>query len=129
VPRKSPQAKKRLSYLKDRRNSYGESDKASRKAIPRRKQIQSQNERRVVRQALAKASTPDLEDRLDDATAKARRLRKEGWAKEPDTPLGKMLERKLAQRTKAGMIPAKVSASKSKSAKAARKGRLQKESW
>lgn len=34
---KSPQEKKRLSLKKDRRNTYGENDKASRKNIPRSK--------------------------------------------------------------------------------------------
>ena len=35
VKRKSPQEKKALSYAKDRRNTYGENDKSSRKNIPR----------------------------------------------------------------------------------------------
>jgi len=33
--RKTPQQKKAESYANDRRNTYGENDKASRKAIPR----------------------------------------------------------------------------------------------
>lgn len=36
-PPKTPQDKKALSYAKDRRNTYGENDKSSRKAIPARK--------------------------------------------------------------------------------------------
>ncbi|MEM7666217.1 MAG: hypothetical protein AAF250_10220 [Pseudomonadota bacterium] len=35
--RRFPAEKKALSYSKDRRNSYGENDKAARKAIPRNK--------------------------------------------------------------------------------------------
>ena len=42
---KVPQDKKRLSLLKDRRNSYGENSKSSRKNIPLSKQISAQNQR------------------------------------------------------------------------------------
>jgi hypothetical protein len=37
--RRSPQEKKRLSYLKDGRNVYGENDKASRKNLPKKKKL------------------------------------------------------------------------------------------
>ena len=53
--RKTPQEKKILSYAKDCRNNYGENDKSSRKAIPRRKQQQRQNERRVLKANLKKS--------------------------------------------------------------------------
>jgi len=52
--RLTPQEKKVLSYAKDCRNVYGENDKSSRKAIPRRKQQQRQNERRVLKANLKK---------------------------------------------------------------------------
>ncbi|MFD9407178.1 hypothetical protein ACFWBN_09205 [Streptomyces sp. NPDC059989] len=37
---RSPQEKKRLSYLKDRRNVYGENQKSSRRNIPRSRRAQ-----------------------------------------------------------------------------------------
>jgi hypothetical protein len=52
---KTPQQKKRLSYQHDRRNTYGENQKSSRKNIPRSKQLSHQDERRSVRQALIAA--------------------------------------------------------------------------
>jgi hypothetical protein len=39
--KRNPGEKKRLSYAKDCRNSYGENDKASRKLIPLRKAQQN----------------------------------------------------------------------------------------
>ena len=42
---KTPQQKKRLSYEHDRRNSYGENQKSSRKNIPKSKQRSHQEER------------------------------------------------------------------------------------
>ena len=53
--RKTPQEKKILSYAKDCRNNYGENDKSARKTIPRRKQQQRQNERRVLKANLKKS--------------------------------------------------------------------------
>ena len=53
--RLTPQEKKVLSYAKDCRNVYGENDKSSRKAIPRRKKQQRQNERRVLKANLKKS--------------------------------------------------------------------------
>ncbi|HKV74108.1 MAG TPA: hypothetical protein VJN95_06290 [Gemmatimonadales bacterium] len=129
MARKSPQEKKKLSYLKDRRNSYGESDKASRKAIPRRKQVQSQAERRIVRQALGGIRVAAEPDRVDEALAREKLQRKSGWAKSPDTPLGKMLERSLRRRVKEGMLPPEVAEAKAKPARKARKGRPQRHSW
>jgi hypothetical protein len=50
---RSPQERKALSYAKDRRNTYGENDKASRKAIPLRKAQESRKDRHKVAQDLA----------------------------------------------------------------------------
>ncbi len=49
---KTPQEKKRLSYANDCRNSYGESDKGSRKSIRRNKANSNRRLRRAVVQAL-----------------------------------------------------------------------------
>ncbi|MHC2522796.1 hypothetical protein [Bradyrhizobium diazoefficiens] len=52
---KTPREKKQLSYANDRRNTYGENQKSSRKNIPRSKQLSHQDERRAVRQTLIAA--------------------------------------------------------------------------
>jgi len=83
--RLTPQEKKILSYAKDCRNGYGENDKASRKAIPRRKQQQNQNERRVMKANLKR----NIDGNEDVSLA---RPKKGGWQKLPDTPLGQRLD-------------------------------------
>jgi hypothetical protein len=60
---KTPQDKKSLSYAKDRRNTYGENDKSSRKAIPARKAGESRKVRRKANQVLT------VVERLDDDAA------------------------------------------------------------
>lgn len=95
---KDPDEKKRLSLQRDRRNTYGENSKSSRKNIKRGKQRVHMDERRTVGQILGnlKGSIPD-----DEATAaeliaktKATTKRREGFKKRPDTPLGIVLLRK-----------------------------------
>lgn len=54
--------KKRLSLKLDRRNTYGENDKASRESIPRGKQRQHQYERRSAAEALRSISSNLPED-------------------------------------------------------------------
>ena len=79
--RKTPQEKKVLSYAKDCRNVYGENDKSSRKAIPRRKQQQRQNERRVLKANLKK-SVEGIEEVVLE------RPKIGMWRKIADEPLG-----------------------------------------
>jgi hypothetical protein len=100
---KSPSEKKRLSLALDRRNTYGENDKASRKAIPLSKARSHRNERRSVLIALAEApSVPD--ENVEIVEAKARsvaRLKKvSAFRKCPDEPLGKVLVDQAARRDK-----------------------------
>jgi hypothetical protein len=94
---KTPQDKKRLSLTRDRRNTYGENDKASRKAIPRRKQLGQMQLRRGIKQELASA-TGAITDADSDETAervvgvqavKKRRL----FKKRPDEPLGVVIKK------------------------------------
>lgn len=87
--KRTPQEKKRLSYAKDRRNSYGENDKASRKLIPRRKALENRGNRRKARQLSGNMN------RMDDADADLAQNsllsdieRIGGWRKGADTPLG-----------------------------------------
>ena len=95
---KSPQAKKALSYAKDRRNSYGENDKASRRLIPMRKAMENRQDRRKVAQALERMPSLD-EEAADVAESSIRHdvRRVDGWRKDPDQPLGEHLAAKRAQ--------------------------------
>ena len=107
MARKSPQEKKRLSLLKDRRNTYGENSKASRKAIPRQKKVQRRAVRRIQKQVLA-AGRQRTEDADEELTVRLASQETWVWEKTPDTPLGEVLARKLKRRAKEGQITAKV---------------------
>lgn len=89
---KPPQDKKRLSYAKDRRNDYGENSKASRKTIPRNRAIANRKYRRKLQSEL------DAQDFGVVVPAAAAKVRKTGWRKSPDTPLGDYLKRRRARR-------------------------------
>ena len=99
---KTPQEKKLLSYEHDRRNTYGENQKSSRKNIPRSKQLSHQGERRVVRQALTGAEGRVADERSDEAQSQvARKVRMKklnAFRKSPDTPLGEVIARRLRNR-------------------------------
>ncbi len=96
---KSPQEKKRLSLKKDRRNTYGENDKASRKNIPRSKAKSHRAVRHTAKDDLHKliAAGEEAADVIQSTLASPR-LQKGQWRKEPDTPLGEVVARKLARR-------------------------------
>jgi hypothetical protein len=98
--RKSPQQKKRESYAKDRRNTYGENSKASRKAIPRRKAIERRALRRIARAAIGEATSHADLDRLDALEPRLKSKRRRGWRKVLDAPLGAVLLQKLAFRAR-----------------------------
>jgi len=101
---KTPQQKKRQSYEHDRRNTYGENQKSSRKNIPRSKQRSHQDERRSVRQVLVVAQGGILEEAADEAQSQALRkgrIKKlKAFRKSPDRPLGEVVERRLRRRTR-----------------------------
>jgi hypothetical protein len=109
-PPRTPQEKKALSYANDGRNTYGENDKSSRKAIPARKAAESRNVRRKAGQALRTV------ERLDDAKAATieSSLRHDtdrvgGWTKAPDAPLGEFLELQARRRSWQGLTPNRTS--------------------
>lgn len=95
---KSPQEKKRLSLERDRRNVYGENAKASRKNIPRSKQLSHQQQRRAVGQALGNLFGRVGESESTDAEliARSRAIESARYAfkKQPDKPLGEVIARK-----------------------------------
>jgi hypothetical protein len=96
---KSPPEKKRLSLAKDRRNSYGENDKSSRKNISLSKAL---SHRAVRRKS---ASLEQAWEGLTEAEAEAReltlvtpRLQKGKFRKSPDIPLAQHVASALTQR-------------------------------
>ena len=88
--RLTPQEKKRLSYENDRRNTYGENDKASRKAIPLRKKLAIKSIRRADKVALLDAEAASEIVPLSRP--------KPDWKKGADTPLGEVVSKQLAER-------------------------------
>ena len=86
---KSPDEKKRLSLVLDRRNAYRENDKASRKNIPRAKARSHRKERRAVEQVLAdvplKAEAHELIESLARTAMRSKKLK--AFKKSPDKPL------------------------------------------
>lgn len=96
---KPPQEKKRLSLKKDRRNSYGENDKSSRKNIPRSKALSHRAVRHKA-SALERTWTQLGKQRAECAElgAVTPREQKGTFRKSPDTPLGEVVQGKLNRR-------------------------------
>lgn len=82
---RSPQEKKILSYQKDRRNSYGESDKGSRSSIRRNKAFVNRNYRRAVKQVLDPYDPQESEVAADEVA-------RSDWTKVSDTSLADWIE-------------------------------------
>ncbi|MFC4930734.1 hypothetical protein [Massilia sp. GCM10023247] len=94
VQPKTPQEKKRLSYEKDRRNTYGENSKASRKGIPLAKARANRAERHKQDHVLATAVGVEDNDALAAVENLVRNTEPRYWRKSPDTPLGQVLDRR-----------------------------------
>jgi hypothetical protein len=93
----TPAEKKRLSYERDGRNTYGENSKASRKAIPRFKAATHREARRATEQEMtvANASHEELLDRADrHLSDRLGKIVRNGKRKSPDAPLGFVLAHK-----------------------------------
>lgn len=95
---KTPQEKKRLSYANDRRNTYGENSKASRKGIPLSKALAIRSERHMQDQLLAAALSSQDQDQLASFEVQVRSTKPRHWRKCPDEPLGVVLERKAKRK-------------------------------
>jgi hypothetical protein len=91
---KTPQEKKRLGYENDRRNTYGENSKASRKGIPLAKARANRAERHTQDHVLATAIGAENNDALVAVENRVRGTEPRYWRKFPDTPLGEVLDRK-----------------------------------
>ncbi|HRA46035.1 MAG TPA: hypothetical protein PKX29_13170 [Phycicoccus sp.] len=92
--RKTPHEKGALSLGKDRPNTYGENDKASRKGIPLAKARVNRANRRQDAQLLGSATgAADLATGASvDDRVKGRR--RKVWRKQPDSLLSEVLARK-----------------------------------
>jgi hypothetical protein len=96
--RRSPQEKKALSYARDRRNAFGESDKGSRKAIPLRKRKVNRANRHAARQQLDELGDRVVPERAERVEERVQGTKPKTWRKWPDEPLGRALERKRQRR-------------------------------
>ncbi|RDI31961.1 hypothetical protein [Lentzea flaviverrucosa] len=99
MTRRSPQEKKALSYARDARNCYGQSDKGSRKAIARNKRANVRADRRREQVVLVQARPDDIDSEL-----KRERLPSKRWRKLADAPLADVVAGKLRRRAAAGII-------------------------
>jgi hypothetical protein len=99
--RRSPQEKKRLSYERDRVNTYGESDKGSRKSIRRHKARLSRGDRRAATDKLKQVAhlRGDASQVRDDvAITELKALPRRGWQKLPDCPIGVLVDERPVKR-------------------------------
>jgi hypothetical protein len=94
----NPQHKKRLSYAKDRRNTYGENSKASRKNLPKKRARTHRAYRHAVRQELASKATEISPAAADALETRVKEVRREQFKKSADKPLGLVVKRKLEAR-------------------------------
>ncbi|MFG3039294.1 hypothetical protein ACGFYZ_20600 [Streptomyces sp. NPDC048330] len=100
MERRTPQEKKRLSYLKDHRNNYGENDKSSRKSIRRNKRFPNSANRRGAQTALTAllGSVDDVRAEVVEERMRGRRPKR--WQKFPDAPLGAIVDGSLQRRAR-----------------------------
>ena len=87
----TPQQKKQLSYAKDRRNTYGENSKSSRKNIPLLKALDIRSQRHAQDSVLAKAVVATNIDQMDVVENTMRATKPRQWRKWPDEALGEVL--------------------------------------
>ncbi|MCB1607187.1 MAG: hypothetical protein KDI71_09460 [Xanthomonadales bacterium] len=96
---KSPQLKKQLSLARDRRNTYGENAKASRKGISRSKARLLRVERRRVGQVLSRSLSGEDPLIAECAAREIGALKaRSRFVKTPDEPLGTVIAAKRARR-------------------------------
>ena len=93
--KRTPREKKRLSYERDRRNTYGESPHSSRKSIPRRKAFRNRANRHRQELALRRPPAQPDEYQADRIEAHMFHYAPKVWKKVPDKPLGVTVARSL----------------------------------
>lgn len=89
--RRTPQEKKALSLLRDRRNAYGESPHGARKAIPLRKKLRNRANRRQQDSQLPSAPIQLEQHQAEEIDASIRHKAPKSWNKVPDAPLANVL--------------------------------------
>ena len=98
---KSPQQKKRLSLKHDRRNTYGENSKSSRKNIARAKRRSHKLERKALSEPLQSLTGQFDEARTTEAellaVSRFSRAKRKAFKKNPDTPLGAVIKHKKSK--------------------------------
>jgi hypothetical protein len=100
---KTPQEKKNLSYAKDRRNTYGANNKASRKSIPLAKARINRANRHLQDALLSQAVNAKTEDELTLTEIEVKSAKGgEQWTKCPDEPLGVVLAKKSLRKKRLG---------------------------
>ncbi|HAS46591.1 MAG TPA: hypothetical protein DCS93_39275 [Microscillaceae bacterium] len=90
--RKTPQEKKRLSYLKDCRNCYGENDKSARTSIRFRKRYVNKAYRKAIKQNLLPKGELRDEQTIDAMQNKILATQRKFWQKAEDMPLGEYIQ-------------------------------------
>jgi hypothetical protein len=106
--RRSPQEKKALSYAKDRRNDFGENDKASRRSIRLRKRDPNRSDRHREHQVLAGAAGSESDQHIAEVAEQALLVKKSKWftvrwRKWRDAPLAEVVENRLRRRARLGV--------------------------
>ena len=100
---RSPQEKKALSYVRDRRNGVAESRSIAHRAISKRKALANQAFRSASRGVLTKELRGHAD--LEDIDSHVSRTGSMAWRKIPDMPLASYVEFRLRSRAKRGMTP------------------------
>ncbi|MFD0273573.1 hypothetical protein ACFVHB_06600 [Kitasatospora sp. NPDC127111] len=100
MARRTPQEKKRLSYLRDRRNDYGENDKSSRKNVPRSRRASHHEVRRAEQLALRKLTL--YRGAVDESEVRFGRPRTGSWRKWADSRLADVVIHHLERRVERG---------------------------
>jgi hypothetical protein len=106
---KTPRQKKGASYAHDRRNVYGENDKATRKSLPRKKARLNRAFRHEVHGELRVDGAPVEKLDLDVIDASVTAARRKKFKKQPDVPLLDYIE---GQRKKRARPPLRAPAAK-----------------
>jgi hypothetical protein len=96
----TPQQKKKNSYEKDGRNSWGEHSTA-RKVIRKHKRNVIRSNRRSARTLIAAQQGDGEASELAGIEIEARRPKR--WDKLPDVPLGEFVSGRLERRSRTGM--------------------------
>ena len=98
MTRRTPQEKKRLSYERDCRYNYGNSPQAARRCVPLRKALRNRANRHYQNQQLVHLGQKPDQTLVDEVETLIQRRPPKDWRKDPDAPLGEVLQRKHERR-------------------------------